>query len=259
MISVAAWRHVTDLHIAPRMVFVHPVLLQDHPNASLYYRGIALLSQKQVGQMASSVSGWEDGSIRRPVADDRALRVARLYNAVISTIIEGATGWTLENGYRNILATMGIRLDGMYRNHVGKLAEQLVKTRIADWVRSQGLVESEPAVGTFELVAGVTMRFSAEPDIEFRRDSALVATVEIKGGKDPAGALERLGAMQKSFEETPAGCENFLIAGVVTPEMSDRLGRIGVTYTFLLDDISQDGREWEEFTKELFHYSLRVV
>ena len=45
---------------------------------------------------------------------------------------------------------------------------------------------------------------------------SLIATIEIKGGKDPAGALERLGAIQKSFEETPPGCENMLIAGVIT-------------------------------------------
>ena len=69
MISVSAWRYVTDLHITPRMVFAHPVLLQDHPNASLYYRVIALLSQKQVGQLASSVSGWEDASRLRELSD----------------------------------------------------------------------------------------------------------------------------------------------------------------------------------------------
>ena len=40
-----------------------------------------------------------------------------------------------------------------------------------------------------------------------------------------AGALERLGAMQKSFAETPARCHNFLIAGVVTIEMESRLAQ----------------------------------
>ena len=75
----------------------------------------------------------------------------------------------------------------------------------------------------FELPDSYSMRFSSEPDIEFRRivsgESAVVATIEIKGAKDRAGALERLGAIQKSFEATPANCVNILIAGIITTEM----------------------------------------
>ena len=59
-----------------------------------------------------------------------------------------------------------------------------------------------------------------------------MATIEIKGGKDPAGALERLGAMQKSFEATPAQCVNFLVAGVVTAEMRKRLDQMGLVKVF---------------------------
>ena len=65
------------------------------------------------------------------------LRVAQLYNAVISSIIEGSTGWTLENGYRNVIANMGIGLDGTVRNLIGQDAEQLVKTRIRKWLDRQ--------------------------------------------------------------------------------------------------------------------------
>ena len=75
------------------------------------------------------------------------------------------------------------------------------------------------------------MRYGSEPDIEFSRvvneESEVVATIEIKGGKDPAGALERLGAIQKSFEATPPNCVNILIAGVVTPEMRRALDQDG--------------------------------
>ena len=63
-----------------------------------------------------------------------------LYNAVISSIIEGSTEWTLENGYRNIIANMGIGLDGAVRNIIGQDAEQLIKTRIRDWLDSRGLI-----------------------------------------------------------------------------------------------------------------------
>ena len=103
------------------------------------------------------------------------------------------------------------------------------------------------------------MRFGSEPDILFERNEQTIATIEIKGGKDPAGALERLGAMQKSFDATPPGCVNILVAGVVTSEMQHRLSQIGVVKVFLLDDLAHDGEPWEIFTTEVFHHVVRVM
>ena len=111
---------------------------------------------------------------------------------------------------------------------------------------------------------GYSMRYGSEPDIRVPAGIGTtmpltVATIEIKGGKDPAGALERLGAMQKSFEETPPGCVNMLIAGVITPEMESRLENMGVTKVFLLDDLAHDGEAWVGFLNEVFHYTVRIT
>ncbi|MBC6436624.1 MAG: XcyI family restriction endonuclease [Rhodobacteraceae bacterium] len=133
---------------------------------------------------------------------------------MISPIIEGASDWTLDNGYRNILATMGIMYDGMFRNRIGEIAETTIKDRIVSWVKAMGIVsESAPDMGSYIFHDGTIMNFGAEPDIGFVRNDQTIATIEIKGGRDPAGALKRLGAMRKSFEETPKGCINFLVAG----------------------------------------------
>ena len=78
----------------------------------------------------------------------------------------------------------------------------------------------------------MNLTYGSEPDILFEKNGEYVVTIEVKGGIDPAGALERLGAVQKSFEETPVQCHNFLIAGVVTPEMKKRLNRLSVTKCF---------------------------
>ena len=51
--------------------------------------------------------------------------------------------------------------------------------------------------------------------------------------------------MQKSFDATPAGCQNILIAGVVTPEMRSRLEQIGIIKVFILDDLLND-EEWDD-------------
>ncbi len=260
MISKEAWQRVKKIGASRRLVFAHPDILSAHPKTSLYYRGLTLLSRKQVTQAAVSVAPWEEGKREGGVPKASALKVARLYNCVISSIIVGSSDWTMENGYRNIVATMGITLDGQFRNQIGQIAEQHIKTRILDWVKDKGIVDKDEDLESkrYSLAENVIMEFGTEPDISFEKDDLLVATIEVKGGTDPAGALERLGAMTKSFNETPAKCENFLIAGVITKEMQTRLDEIAVK-VFRLDEVSQDGDLWEDFINELFHHTLRIT
>ena len=264
MISEQAWRHMEASGIEPKLVFAHPDLLRNHPTVSQYYRGLALLPRKRVSDIAVSVDSWEDGTRKTPIPEHRSKDVARLYNAVISSIIEGAANWTLENGYRNIVATMGIGLDGTFRNIIGRDAEDLIRNRIKSWLASRQLiVKSNDEETEFQLPNGYSMRYGSEPDIRFQQEQSgikqIVATIEIKGGKDPAGALERLGAMQKSFEETPPGCVNMLIVGVVTSEMETRLENMGVSRVFLLDNLAHDGGDWIGFLNEVFHYTVRIT
>lgn len=259
MISPSAWQHVEKSGIEPRQVFAHPKLLQEHPEATLHYRGLALLPLKRMRAAgAPDVKTWENKSLTRPVSPESALAVCRLCNTVICSIIEGSAEWTLENGYRNIIANMGITLDGVFRNVIGQDAERLIKTKVEDWLHEQKLIERRKSRHTFMLSSGVTMIYGSEPDILFTREGRQVATVEIKGGRDPAGALERLGAMQKSFDATPAGCQNILIAGVVTTEMRSRLEQIGVVKVFILDSLLNDDG-WDDFTREVFHHTLRIL
>ena len=260
MISASAWEHLKEIGVSPELVFAHPRILQSHPKTSMHYRGIALLSRKRVQQAATSVTKWEDGTHNTPIPERVALAVSRFYNTIISSIIEDSTDWSLENGYRNILATMGITLDGMFRNKIGDVAENLIKTKLIAWLLKHQLTpDDEPQDGVYRLPNQTFMRHGSEPDISFTRGENLIATIEVKGGTDPGGALERLGAMTKSFEETPPSCVNFLVAGVVTPEMQIRLDSIGVVKVFLLDEITNDEHKWEEFMKEVFHYALRLT
>lgn len=108
-----------------------------------------------------------------------------------------------------------------------------------------------------------TMNFSSEPDISFQKNNELIATVEIKGGIDPAGALERYGAAKKSFEHAVSQsgrCRNFYLGGVFTEELerrinSDRL--VEKTYNMIM--ILNDKELRDDFFKELFHHTLRIV
>ena len=264
-IAPEAWAYTVHAQIDPKLVFAHPDLLQAHPQTSLHYRGIATLSLKRVQSMAGSVKNWEDGTFRRPPDAGRRLRVARIYNAVISVIITGADGWTLQNGYRNILATIGITQDGVLRNLVGQEGEVAVKERIAEWLAANNAIATMVDGPTTFIGAAEEVRMvnGSKPDIKFESrtggDWQIIATVEIKSGTDPAGALERLGAIQKSFEQTPSRSLNFAVLGVVTPEMRRRLDGMNVARDFLLYQILNDDKAWDDFIRELFHHTLRII
>ena len=112
LISQSAWEHVHSLGLDPTQVFCHPDMLVEEPFTSLYYRGISGLSLKEVQEQTLPVGTWERGPetrSRKPrVFVEAARQVSGLYNSFISSIIENTADWTLENGYRNIIASMGI-------------------------------------------------------------------------------------------------------------------------------------------------------
>lgn len=260
MISRNAWDHVVASNYEPRQVFAHPDMLMAMPETSAYYRNMAMLPLKRVSDLAVGVERWETSGSSARVTEERARSVAELYNAVNCSIIEGRTDWTLENGYRNMIANMGIGLDGTMRNIIGRDADNMVKTRMFEWLTANSLViDGDPFKAGAVLAEGYEMRYGSEPDIEFWKDSVMVSSIEIKGGRDRAGALERLGAATKSFDNTPSSCVNFLVAGVITPEMQRRLDEIGTIRVFRLDDVIQDGDGWFGFLNELFHHTVRIT
>ena len=262
-IAEDAWRHVAEAGIERRLVFAHPAILKAIPEASVHYRGIALLSLKRVEEIAGAVTTWERSPEKARITDEKALRVCRLYNAVIGSIIVDNTDWTLRDGYRNILATLGITEDGAIRNIIGQEAEKAVKERLLDWTRTQGLLDdAEPAgqsANEWRLIGGVCMRFGSEPDIAFEKNGASAVVVEIKGGKDRAGAQERLGAIKKTFDKAPAGCKKFPIVGVVTKAMRKQLDEMRIEKYFDIDQLLDDDDAWQGFMNEIFHHALRIA
>ncbi len=128
LITPGAWEHIHGLSLSPTRVFCHPDMLVEEPFVSLYYRGISGLSLKEVANQARAVVNWERNPETRQrklrVTDEAGQQVAGLYNSVISSIIENTTDWTLENGFRNIIASLGISFDGSMRNTAGRLPER---------------------------------------------------------------------------------------------------------------------------------------
>ena len=260
MISESAWNQTVKSNIQPHVVFAHPDFLKIHPNCSIHYRGIACLSLKRVQSLATQVESWENGTAKS-IKPESFLKVARLYNAIISSIIVDASDWTLENGYQNIIATISISLDGSARNLAGQEAELEVRRTILEWLFDQNLiVDYNTSQTTFDLKNDCIMHFGSDPDISFIQGNEIVCTIEIKGGIDPAGAMERLGALQKSLRNSPVNSSNFVIAGVITKEMEKSLAKLAnLTKYYLLRDITSDRNTQLDFFNEVFHHALRLT
>ena len=276
MIDEDIWEYVVNnKKYDPKLVFCHPEVIKSKVGTSLYYRGLTGLSIKAAKEYIGSIENLEKGSVRAKLDDEKALKMARVYNTFICSIIKGSTDWTLENGKRTIIATLGITLDGVMRNKVGVIAEERVRNLVFEWLLNEGLIVS-PSLEEIEaltdlpteckLTHNIIMRFSSEPDISFfavnESGQELLAIIEIKGGIDPAGALERYGAATKSFQHalnTSQRCKNFLLSAVYTPELKSRIQNDRLVEKFYdIIEILEEPEKRDEFFTELFHYTLRI-
>jgi hypothetical protein len=275
MIENEAWEYVVkEKSYDPKLVFCHPKVIKELPKSSLYYRGLTGLSIKAAKDYIGSVENIEKGNVRAKIDDKKALKMARIYNTFICSIIKGSTDWTLENGKRTIIATLGITLDGIMRNKVGAIAEERIRTLVFSWLQNKNLIKTYEESNTLDelprickLENNIIMRFSSEPDISFSRltdtSEELLAVIEIKGGIDPAGALERYGAATKSFQHSlkeNQRCKNFFLSAVYTQELKNRIQEDRLVEKFYdIIDILEKPEIRNDFFRELFHYSLRII
>ena len=125
MISEEAWNQIIKSNIQPRLVFAHPDLLEIHPQTSLYYRGMACLSLERVKTLAVQVKHFENESTTTRLTSEKLLKIVRLYNKTISSIIINTPGWTLEDGYRSIIATIAMYLNRSARFVVREKSQNL--------------------------------------------------------------------------------------------------------------------------------------
>jgi len=273
MIDPKVWRYAVNIKgYDPKLVFCHPEVLLDRPTTSLYYRGLCGLSIKAVKDYFGAVENLEKGSLRAILSQEKAFRMARTYNMFICSIINNSTKWTLDNGYRTIIATLGISIDGTMRNQVGKIGEERIRSLIIEWAHNHGLIV-EPSIKeddifdsshkTFNLKENIAMRFGSEPDISFIRDNELLAVIEIKGGIDPAGALERYGAAKKSFEHSvdiSKRCKNIYLGAVYTKELKRRIreDRLVEKYYDIIELLDNPEKR-DDFFNEIFHHTLRLI
>jgi len=251
-ISDTAWETLKSNKIDPMLVFVHPKVLQLNPSFLKYYRSVAMLPQKGLKAISgvSNVERIENGKVDAgSLSNEVVNKLVMSINEVLSLVISLATDIG-ENEIQGMMyATAGTNIDGSWRNSIGNEGERVIrsiilrellsqkdissicdrqnKTRSISGLDEHEVLESLENIKTINLKNGFSILFSTEPDVTLYDDSgAVVGVIEIKAGLDPAGALERLGAMLKSFENTLAeypSAVTVLVASCITDEVETRI------------------------------------
>ncbi len=248
-ISETAWEQIRGADIEPVRAFAHPLVLIQNPRRIAYYRNVAAISQKGAKTLGvRNLERFESGS-NTNLPEGLSAVACRLFNTHISSIIDSTINFSRRDIDALLMASAGAQIDGAWRNAIGKEAESLIKRLLISEFRKRDRISAFQARNGkdvpvseiqeadvisnlekyrgFTLVNGTAVIFSSEPDISLRLASGkLDAAVEVKGGKDTAGAIERFGAAQKSFIE--AQNENpfvhtILDASCITPEVANRI------------------------------------
>lgn len=277
-ISEEAWVILQANKIAPMIVFLHPKVLQLNPSFLKYYRSVALMPQKGLTTLTgvSSVNKIEEGKVEAGrVAQNHIDKLVKTINETMSLLVTLASDINEKKIEGMMYATAGVKIDGSWRNQIGAEGERVIRkiifnelfahdeissienkkdvlTEIAQW-NANGDIDD---VKKLHLINGYSILFSSDPDVTMYNDAgAIVGIIEIKSGLDPAGALERLGAMFKSFENTLAeypDAVTILVASCITKEVDKRLNAsMSVRQRYLTTDITSSEAEKRKFVNRL--------
>ena len=265
-------------------VFCHPKLIREHSILLAYYRNIAALSQKAVNNLVGiNVKKFEtDDKNQYSLAEDKAFTLSRLFNEHISLIIDSSIeSLTAKELYGILLASTGTQIDGSWRNAIGEEAEKVVQRLLIKEAKELKLLAAfiprtgtaielynpdrlEQQLGNIQSYRGImltnhtSLLFSKEPDISLLNNQGItVGVIEIKGGTDPAGALERYGAAKKSFEEAlriNTEVKTILVASCITTEVNNRIENDSTIskYFNLTEILTEQTSQHENFIKEVF-------
>ena len=278
-IGEEAWNIIQENGISPMLVFAHPKILKINPSLLKYYRSVAMIPQKGIKALShvSNVDAIENNKIdSNKLNAESVTKLTKSINEVISLVVQLAVKINEREIEGMMYATAGTNIDGSWRNQIGTEGERVIRRIIIDGLLSHNeissfikkdndiieidnndyIVDNIDLVKTVNLTNGYSVYFSSEPDVTmYNSEGDIVGVIEIKAGLDPAGALERLGAMFKSFENTLAeypDAVTILVASCITTEVDNRLNAsMVVRQKYITTNITSKESEKRKFVNRL--------
>lgn len=280
-ISTSAWITLEKSKLDPMLVFLHPKILQLYPSFLKYYRSVAMISQKGLKTLTgvSNIEKIEAGKIESGKLSQKSVNsIVEIINEILSLVLSLATNLDSNEIQGMMYATAGTNIDGSWRNSIGAEGERVIrsiilkevlahnevssitdrqnKTTAIDELQTAKVIDEIDTIKTINLSNGYSVLFSSEPDVSlFNDEGGIVGVIEIKAGLDPAGALERLGAMLKSFENTLAeypDAVTILVASCITKEVEARLGAsMSVRQKYITTNITSSETNQRKFANSI--------
>lgn len=276
-VSEDAWQLIQGTNIPVALVFMHPKVLTTCPEFLRYYRSVAMIPQKGLTAVSGVSSSEKIENGQSGVSKSQTERLVRTINEFTSLMVNLSTGLNKNELEGMMYATAGVKIDGSWRNQIGNEGERVIRTILFDGLVANDEVSSVTCRGntvevtpktvnriregleedqTLNLINGYSMKYSSEPDVEMKDENGdTVGIIEIKSGIDPAGALERLGAMLKSFENTLAeypSAATILVASCITDEVQKRLNAsMIVRSTYVTTSITSSASEKRKFVNKI--------
>ncbi len=245
-ISEKAWSKVIHRGIKPVRVFAHPYVLEHVHRSVGYYQKLAMVSLKSMNNIGLSITSYETGQNRQPMSEQKRKSVCRRLNELISRLIESDD--TLDprefDMWRGM--TAGSTAQGSWQNRKGERTEDVIKGLITRRIRSKGLLAEQSNGGRrLRLKDGRTVEYGSEPDLAlYSKEHHILVAVEIKGGIDTAGVLERIGAVIKSLsrakQENPRSVTVLIIPRVSMTEQAKQeleAHRSDIDHWFAVEDV----------------------
>lgn len=255
-ITDKAWNKVIHRGIKPIRVFSHPEVLKQNPRRVGYYRMLAMVSQKSMGRVLLSITKYEEAGYQ--FNNHIALSLTRHLNKIISILIEHDEKIDPRefDMWRGMAA--GSQAQGSWQNTKGDRAEVVIKDLIERRIREKESsleVVSHGKGKKIRLKDGRLFILASEPDIGVYENDLTQIALEIKGGIDPAGVLERFGAALKSLrrskQENPKSITILVMQGVsLTPKATQEIdgSKATIDHFFTVEEIIQN----TESRKRLF-------
>ncbi|PKV50442.1 XcyI restriction endonuclease [Aquimarina sp. MAR_2010_214] len=268
-ISEEAWSILKSNEINPCRIFVHPTFLRTYPSLLKYYRCLAMIPQKGLMKLVGIGSLKDIEEKSKDIPESKISSTVKTLNEFISSVLT-INGWYKEECLKAMVySTAGTTIDGSWRNKIGEEGERVVKEILVKALLKNNEVsyfimknDDKIEFNEFEqldkidelrsifLTNSYSIVFRSEPDGTILSPSGEVTGgIEVKAGIDPAAALERLGAMFKSFDnikQTYPKAQTVLVASCLTNEVEARIRESqAVNFTFMLTDITMNKRSVE--------------
>ncbi len=207
---------VRDAGLPLTAAFCHPQVLRLRPHLLLWYRGLAMMSRKEI---SGDTRGPEEKG--KAVGEEGATELARVLNRHICAVI-AVGGVTLADLKGVVYSTVGATLQGKWGNEIGKIQvvfEEFVLDRLATMGQLREVRTSrgwapwsreelrDMRVVSARLRGGCFVEFGSNPDVAlFDREGEpgrlILCAMEVKGGTDESNAYYRLADAAETLQRS---------------------------------------------------------